>query len=584
MRSALLVLLLSGAALSGCLHAPAQDGATPGSAPPARIPIDVWTANLTKARFTGIANSLAATVAPDGTRLTLTVHLPQGLPPGARIPTLLEITPYEAFVKANVDVPAAVPTHAPGRAWQPYVLAGAAYVEADARGSNGSGGCLDFGGSADRSDAQVFAAWVRAQPWSDGRVVTDGVSHPGMGSVVAHAAVPGLTGALAHAPVVSYYQDEWYQGARFEDQANGAAYQAVELSPDLASDPDRLTAQAAPCTGRTTLDFNAPDGTFTPLWVDRDLSRHLPANRTPILLTQGFIDNNVHPDHVQRYWDALPADYPKSVVWGYWYHGYPTMKHHPLKEFEDLRHRWLDALLFGAANGLGQEPRVLVEDSNHTWHEGHDWPLEPSERVTLATSGGDALTLTPGAATAGQASYKDTPGAVRGVWKDAHAAFRTAPLEAARLVNGAPTVHLVASSDQASTKWVAYLLDEAPDGSWQRISHGYADSHTWDGEDQWRDLVPGQAYTWTLQLMPTAVVVEKGHRVTLLIASEDSHSVGQPGRDRPCFDDRLDGCYDPSGILPDATAGRATNTVRTGPGGTSVELAWVDPALTAKPT
>ena len=33
----------------------------------------------------------------------------------------------------------------------------------------------------------MFANWIRSQDWSNGVIVTDGVSHPGMGSVVAHA-------------------------------------------------------------------------------------------------------------------------------------------------------------------------------------------------------------------------------------------------------------------------------------------------------------------------------------------------------------------------------------------------------------
>ena len=78
--------------------------------------------------------------------------------------------------------------------------------------------------------------------------------------------------------------------------------------------------------------------------------------------------------------------------------------------------------------------------------------------------------------------------------------------------------------------------------------------------------------------MPTAVVVPKGHKVALLIASQDSRrtSSGQ------CFSDYVGGCYEPSGILPATTAGQAINTVFTGPAGTTVEWDWADPTKTAK--
>jgi predicted acyl esterase len=527
-----------------------------------------WMKDLSQPKYSDVAISTHYIEAEDGTQLSLTLHLPAGLPDEARIPTLMQMTPYRPLDQGTGGY----------TDYEFFVLRGAAYVEADERGTGGSDGCLDFGGSADRSDARVFAEWIRKQQWSNGRIVTDGVSHPGMGSVVAHAAIPGLTGALAHAPVVSYYQDEWLQGAKFEDQFNGPAYQAIELAPPLPpefSDANAAAAQAAPCTGETTLDFSPYDGPFTDLWADRDLSRFTPRERKPILFTHGFDDLNVHPDHTQMYWDALPKRYPKYAIFGWWYHGYPDMQSHAATQFQFVRHRWMDALLFGRDNGLWNEPRVLVEDSTGVWHESDRWPIAESRHVEWHAAAG-RLATTPG--TPGEASYADRLGAHRGTWTDAHVLFESPSLRKPMLVNGAPQVHLKASSSATSTKWVAYLLDVAPDGTWQRINHGYADSHTWKSEDQWLEIEPGKPYRWTLDLQPTAVVVDKGHRVGLLIASQDSRNT----HDGFCFADYRGGCYDPSGILPALTAGQATNTVYTGRGGTSVELDWVDPATTDK--
>ncbi|HEX2296689.1 MAG TPA: hypothetical protein VHN37_15455, partial [Actinomycetota bacterium] len=75
-----------------------------------------------------------------------------------------------------------------------------------------------------------------------------------------------------------------------------------------------------------------------------------------------------------------------------------------------------------------------------------------------------------------------------------------------------------------------------------------------------------------------AVVVKKGHKVALLIASQDSRRTNNGS----CFSDYRGGCYNPSGILPATSAGQAINTVFTGKGGTTVEWDWVDPRKTAK--
>ena len=125
----------------------------------------------------------------------------------------------------------------------------------------------------------------------------------------------------------------------------------------------------------------------------------------------------------------------------------------------------MDALLFKTNNGLWNEPRVLVEDSKGKWHEGHDWPLEQSRHVTFTTDGTKNLTVGK-SGKAARPSYVDELGAERGNWEGAKVVFRTKPLDKPKLVNGAPDVHLTASSSQTSTKWVAYLMDEAPDGSW----------------------------------------------------------------------------------------------------------------------
>ena len=167
-----------------------------------RRPPERWKEGLSKPRYDAVVSSTHYLEAADGTQLSLTLHLPEGLPAEAKIPTLLQITPYQPIDQGLSRLGSYADYFF-------FVLRGAAYVEADARGTGGSEGCLDFGGKADRQDAEVFADWIRKQPWSNGKIVTDGVSHPGMGSLVAHTSVRNLTGALAHAPVVSYYRDEW---------------------------------------------------------------------------------------------------------------------------------------------------------------------------------------------------------------------------------------------------------------------------------------------------------------------------------------------------------------------------------------
>lgn len=575
--------------LAGCVAPVVTESETPASEPPTD-----WTTELSQPIYDGIISAIARTTSADGTSLSLAFHLPQGLPEGERVPTLLRLTPYQGgtagpFGYGRTSTPMGTAPPPGGGPVEATVLRGAAFVEGALRGTAGSGGCIDFGGDADRGDAQAFVAWIRAQPWSNGVVVTAGISHDGMASVAAHVAVQDLGASIAYAASLSYYLDEWYQGARFDRPWNGPVYTVTSTQPVLYVEPESQLAKVEPCT--TTVPFAQLDGRHGPYWDERDNARFAHAARAPLLLTHGFLDTNVLPNAAQSYWDALPEAYPKWSVWGWFAHTDPDFATHPLGDFALLRQQWIDATLFGHENGLWETPRVLAEDNLGVWHESATWPLDHSERVRFHARDDGALVLD--APNPGSLSYTDREGANRPDWRDAHVAFRSEPLAEARLVSGAPKLHLVASSDQIETKWVVYLLDEAPDGTRQRVTQGYADSHTYAGEDEWREMTPGSSYAWDIQLLPTAWVVEPGHRLVLLVASQDSGWNPREGEPEvsmtstypmACWPAPKGECYWPMGILPSATAGRAVNTVHTGEDATLLELHWADPMATTKAT
>ena len=124
-----------------------------------RVPPQKWKNKLSQPKYPGVESSIHYLKAADGAQLSLTLHLPQGLERSKRIPTLLQITPYQPLTLN------ARPTRPPSAAgdWTDFVMRGAAYVEADARGTNASDGCLDFGGKLDRADAKTFTRRIKNQ-------------------------------------------------------------------------------------------------------------------------------------------------------------------------------------------------------------------------------------------------------------------------------------------------------------------------------------------------------------------------------------------------------------------------------------
>ena len=113
----------------------------------------------------------------DGVRIAVDVWLPEGIEPGARLPTMIRATRYwraRGFVDAPIEDDS---NFDEAERWNG---AGYALVLIDARGSGASFGIRRFELAEDEvRDYGEVADWIVAQPWSNGRVGAYGVSYAG---------------------------------------------------------------------------------------------------------------------------------------------------------------------------------------------------------------------------------------------------------------------------------------------------------------------------------------------------------------------------------------------------------------------
>ncbi|MFD7904813.1 CocE/NonD family hydrolase [Kitasatospora sp. NPDC059747] len=120
---------------------------------------------------------------PDGVRLAVDVHLPAGTTAGANLPTVL-VT--QRYWRARVQQ--GVPDQGESGDAAGWNARGYAYVVADLRGTGASFGTLDAEiGEKAVADSGSLSDWIAAQPWSDGRVGTTGVSYGGDTAMLATA-------------------------------------------------------------------------------------------------------------------------------------------------------------------------------------------------------------------------------------------------------------------------------------------------------------------------------------------------------------------------------------------------------------
>jgi uncharacterized protein len=129
----------------------------------------------------------------DGTKIAIDVWLPENLAPGAKIPTVMRATPYHRATEIvdknivdnsppNIQARFALPESRSPKTKEPEYFnnAGYALVTVDLRGRGASFGTTSTGLSPNEiKDYSDIVDWVVAQPWSNHKVGTTGISYNG---------------------------------------------------------------------------------------------------------------------------------------------------------------------------------------------------------------------------------------------------------------------------------------------------------------------------------------------------------------------------------------------------------------------
>ncbi len=181
----------------------------------------------------------------DGVHLATDVYLPSG--DTGRWPVLLERTPYGRRGTNHADRSGAdaQPRPKPAIAAE-FARAGFVYVLQDCRGRFDSEG--EFAKYLnEQADGVDTLAWIRAQPWCDGRIGTLGFSYGAHVQTALAAANPPGLGALFvdSGGFSSAFHSGIRQGGTYELKQLTWALKHARLAPETAADPARRAALAA---------------------------------------------------------------------------------------------------------------------------------------------------------------------------------------------------------------------------------------------------------------------------------------------------------------------------------------------------
>ncbi len=496
----------------------------------------------------------------DGVRLYADVYRPAA--PG-RYPVLVVRTPY-GVQRENSSIHDTLPK---------FAQLGYVVVNQDVRGRYESEGQWDPFRNEGR-DGYDTIEWAAKQPWSNGKVATQGGSYLGHVQWAAGSqAPPHLVSMFPAVASTNIYANWLTQGGAFRLSFN-FGWGVVRMPNRIMLPQWWHTGPAAvPELRYENILRHVPLGTgdlesaHNEVKHYRDWLQHESYDAYwKAISDEERFDKVKVPVHTQGGWFDIflagtingftgmrarggteAARQQTRMVIGPWGHG-PSRKFGDLdfgpeadKRLLDYEVRFYDHYLKGVANGIETEPPVQIFYMGANKWKSHDaWPIPGSKPSPYYLNAGGALSTSKGT---GSSQYRYDPndpvpttggnnccgvpthaGPVDQAPLDARKDilhFKTEPLAKPVAIAGPVKLMLHASTDGPDTDWMVKLIDVYPDGKAYPMAEGMLRARFHKGLDKPEKLTPGQAYEFIVDLVGTAVVFQPGHRIRVDIASSN---------------------------------------------------------------
>ena len=488
---------------------------------------------------------------------------------GLRVPVVYESSPYysgtgttasEFFWNVQHEIGAEPPTRGdmPSIAHQSrrpvisnshvsaWVPRGFAVVHSQSPGTGLSQGCPTVGGINESLAPKAVIDWLNGRArgftssdggeeveayWSTGKVGMTGTSYNGtLPLAAATTGVEGLEAIIPIAPNTSYYH--YYRSNGLVRSPGGYLGEDVDVLYDFinSGDPERRAycdstvrdGEMAEGQDRTTGDYND-------FWAGRDYLNAITGVRAATLMSHGFNDWNVMPEHSFRIYQALKAQgVPAQTYYHQGGHGGPP----PMERMN----RWFTRYLHGVENGVEDDARAWIvrEDAERTAPTPYDdYPNPEAVSVTLRPQAGGAgvgalgLTAEGGQGIEGLSDDVSFDGAslAQAERSDHRLLYATPELAQDVHLSGVArvTVRVAASAQAANLSvWLVALpwIEDARITD-NIITRGWADPQNHASLTESEPLTPGEFYDVSFDLQPDDQIIPAGQRIGLMIFSSD---------------------------------------------------------------
>jgi X-Pro dipeptidyl-peptidase len=369
--------------------------------------------------------------------------------------------------------------------------------------------------------------------WSTGKVGMTGTSYNGtLPLAAATTGVEGLEAIIPIAPNTSYYH--YYRSNGLVRSPGGYLGEDIDVLYDFIHSGDELKRAYNNATVRDKEMKEGLDritGDYNDFWAGRDYIHDMEPMKAALLMSHGFNDWNVMPEHSYRIYNAAKE---KGITCQLFYHQYGHGGQPPMK----MMNRWFTHYLHGIDNGVENDTSVWIvrendKMSNPTPYEAY--PNPESEPVTLY--------LTPGAPEQGGLVLTKSNNHITETLVD-NFSFKGSALAQAEItdhrliyvtpklkndihISGIPNITIKLASSKPAANLSVWLVSLPWNESRRAkitdniITRGWADPQNYNSLTKSKPLKPGKFYELSFDLQPDDQIIPKGQQIGLLIFSSD---------------------------------------------------------------
>lgn len=432
---------------------------------------------------------------------------------------------------------------------QTWVPRGYIVVHSSSPGTGLSDGAPTVGGDNESLAPKAVIDWLNGRVkgyksrtgneevkafWSTGKVGMTGTSYNGtIPLAAATTGVEGLEAIIPVAPNTSYYH--YYRSNGLVRSPGGYLGEDIDVLYDFIHSGKEENRARNNKVVRDTELLNGMDrasGDYNDFWAGRDYLNEMKPMKAALLMSHGFNDWNVMPEHSYRiYKKASEMGLQTQIYYHQNGHGGPP----PLK----MMNRWFTKYLHGVDNGVENDAKAWIVRENDKRSEPTaytNYPNPAAKNVTMYLNGNAPkignLSLVDSNVKEKETiidNYSFSSEALAQAEYTNHRLLYVSPILNEDVhISGVPSITIKAASSKEAVNLSVYLVSLP----WSKgrnvkitdniITRGWADLQNYKSLTKSKPLKPGKFYEMTFDLQPDDQIIKKGQQIGLLIFSSDN--------------------------------------------------------------